>query len=111
MKNIQKLELADIFFPDLLSGNKTRTLRWNEHQIKKGFLIFYTNISPPKTACVWVTSVKDMKLQDSAPLYNMTPKELHESMLAHYPDIKENSMVSYIEYLSPTETKNNYGDP
>ena len=49
---MQKLELLDEFFPALMSGIKTNTLRWREGNIKKGYLLFYESKDPDLKAIV-----------------------------------------------------------
>lgn len=106
--NIQKLELVDVLFPFLLSGEKKNTLRWNEGEIETGFLIFYATHDPKLKSLVWVTDVQYHIMQDIAHFYNMSAEQLYASMIKHYPKIKIDSKVAYIKFLSPQETQLKY---
>ncbi len=108
---LQTLELSDVLFPSLLRGEKNNTLRWNEGDIKEGYLIFYATTNPEYKALVWVTNVQNYLMPNIAPYYKMSAEELHISMLKHYPDIKIDSEVARITYLSPRETNLKYGQP
>lgn len=111
MSTIQKLELAKDLFPKMISGAKTNTLRWNEGIIEEGFLLFYAENNINLSATVWVNRVTTSSMKNFACKYNMSAKALHSSMLRHYPDIKIDSIVSFIEYLSPEKTLKIHGIP
>lgn len=108
---MQRLELVDDKFPDLLKGIKTNTLRWCEGEIKTGYLVFYATNNADQKALVWVTHVQNTPMNKIAYKYDMGGKELYAAMLRHYPNIQIDSEVSYIEYLSPLETLNQKGIP
>jgi len=96
--NIQFLELADDLFPKILNGEKTNTLRWNEGNIKEGYLTFYKTSNPSVKCNVLVSSIETAPMKDFAHKYNMSSQDLHFEMLRHYPDIKIDSEVSFIEF-------------
>lgn len=108
---MQKLELVDDRFPDMVNGQKTNTLRWKEGEVKEGYLLFYATKNPSWKALVWVTNVRNIPMDQIAYVYDMSPQELHKAMLRHYPDINIDSNVSYIEYLSPIQTLEKKGIP
>jgi hypothetical protein len=111
MEEIQKLNLADRFFPSLLAGKKTNTLRWQETAIKKGYLLFVSSKNPRWRSLVWVTEIRHARMNEFAPFYNMTPEELQISMQKHYPDIKIDTEVSLVEHLTPQQTIIEHGVP
>lgn len=105
MEGLQKLELVDRLFPDLLDGKKINTLRWREGDINPGYLLYYASSNPALQALVWVTKVERLPLSEAAPFYNMTPQELLVSMRKHYPDIRIDDEVMLVHHLSPQETQ------
>lgn len=108
---VQTLELLDDFFPALFKGEKTNTLRWNEGDVVPGYLLFYASRNPGWKALVWVTGTRQCSLDAIASVYHMSAQELHTAMLKHYPAIRPDSEVLFIEYLPPLETKETYGIP
>lgn len=50
-------------------------------------------------------------MNEMAPLYDMTPEELHKSMQRHYPDIEIDSPVTLVEHLTPLQTAKEHGVP
>lgn len=108
---MQKLELVDDLFENMLKGIKTNTLRWKEAEIQKGYLIFYASNNLSWKSLVWVQEIEKLPLNQSAHLYDMSAQELHKAMLRHYPDILFDSEVSYIKFLSPKDTIEKHGLP
>lgn len=100
----QRLELHDDFFPNVESGQKLNTLRWNEGGIVEGYLEFYGTENPELKSLVFVTNTKTAPLSSFSDFYNTTPEALHSSMLKHYKNIKIDSEATLIKYLSPKET-------
>lgn len=110
-KTIQKLELVDDRFPAIFTGKKTNTLRWQEGDIKLGYLVFYASNNPKWKTLVWVINVNFIPMDKIAYVYDMTPEDLHKAMLRHYPDIKIDSEVVFVEHLAPQQTLEQYGLP
>ena len=105
MDSIQELELVDDRFPAIYTGEKANTLRWQEGDIEPGYLIFYATNNHHWKTLVWVTNVKSTPMDEISYIYDMTPEELHKAMQRHYPDIKIDSDVVFVEHLSPQEIK------
>ena len=103
----QSLELCDRFFPDVDSGKKSHTLRYNEGKITEGYLEFYASDTPELKRLVYVTEVISGPLSEFAVKYkDTTPDSLLESMKGHgYDDIQLDSTVSLIKHLTPSETQ------
>ncbi|NCC21006.1 MAG: ASCH domain-containing protein [Alphaproteobacteria bacterium] len=110
-EHIQTLELADSLFPQVLAGEKTRTLRWREGEIRPGYLLYTSFDNPAWKALVWVTGCRDAPMNEMAPLYDMSPEDLHKSMQRHYPDIEIDSPVTLVEHLTPRQTAEEHGVP
>lgn len=102
---LQRLELADDLFPDVISGKKTDTLRWNEGDIELGYLEFYSESNIGKRATVLVTGLRKGTLESFAKHYRTTIDLLVLSMKKHYPDIKATDKVTLVEFMSPAETE------
>lgn len=102
---LQRLELADDLFPDLMSGKKTDTLRWNEGDIELGYLEFYSAGNIGKRATVLVTGIRKGTLESFAKHYSMTADALVTKMKKHYPDITASDKMTLIEFMSPSETE------
>lgn len=111
MKNIQKLELADSLFPELLAEQKTKTLRWEDNEIKPGYMLYYSYDNPQWQALVWVTDVQKAPLSEFSSSYDFTPEELHQQMLRHYTDIPIDASCFLVKHLTPEQTAKQYGIP
>lgn len=95
---MQSLELADSLFPAVLDGSKTKTLRWNEPVPECGPLLFYSFDNPDMNAVVTVTSVENVMFDCAEAEYGMTPSELYQSMLKHYPDIPLDAEMQIVRF-------------
>lgn len=73
-------------------------------EIRPGYLLYYSYDNPAWKALVWVTGCRDAPMNEMAPLYDMTPEELHKSMQRHYPYIEIDSPVTLVEHLTPLQT-------
>jgi len=109
---VQTLRLVDRRFPGLLRGEKTDTIRLNEGDIEPGFLR-YESLSQDQHTVVYVTSVERLPLREVAgrtrddPV-QPTPEQMLERMLVYYPDITLDTVVLYVEHLTPQETRRRY---
>lgn len=105
---IQSLVVVKRLFPQVLSGEKTSTIRWRERRIVPGQLKFICNESPELTVLVEVHRSTDMPLSAAAAFVGRTDDWPDEVMLngmrEHYPDIQMSSTVQVIEFsLSAAE--------
>lgn len=103
--NLQRLELADELFPDLMSGKKTDTLRWNEGTFELGYLEFYSKKDISRRATVLVTGIRKGTLSSFARHYGQSVELLLLRMQKHYPDITLNDGVTLVEFMSPSDTE------
>lgn len=110
-EQIQTLELADSLFPQLLAGEKTRTLRWREGDVRPGYLLYYSYDNPAWKVLVWVTGCREAPMSEMAPLYDMSPESLHKAMSRHYSEIEIDSPVTLVEHLTPLQTAEEHGIP
>jgi hypothetical protein len=111
MAEIQTLELVDDRFPALFTGEKINTVRWNEGDIKEGYLLYYASKNPKWRTLVWVTKSQRIPMNKIAHLYGMTPDELCSVMQRHYPGIKQDTVILFIEHLTPQQTEKEVGIP
>ena len=104
---MQRLPLADQFFPVVLSGEKTNTMRWREMRIIPGPLQFFSETDRYPDCTVMVVRCTDVPLRDAADLVNMRAVWPDQKMLAamqrHYPDITLDDLVQVIEHLPPED--------
>lgn len=102
---LQRLELADDLFPDVMNGKTTDMLRRNEGPFELGYLEFYSASNIGKRAMVLVTGIRHGALDSFAKHYRTTTDLLVLSMKKYYPDIKPSDKVTLIEFMSPAETE------
>ena len=99
---IQALAVVERLFPQILSGEKTSTIRWNERRIVPGTLKFICAGLPEKTVLVEVFRCTDMPLCDAAAFVGHAgdwPDDVMlDGMREHYPDIQLSSIVQVIEF-------------
>ncbi|WP_419904556.1 hypothetical protein [Kiloniella sp.] len=105
---MQKLDVVGRLFPQILSGEKTSTIRWRELKIKPGLMTYVNEDNLSQTVDVWVTKCTDMLLS-YVPAY--LGKEIEwpdqimlEGMQEHYPEIALSSTVQLVEHLTPRQT-------
>ncbi len=105
---MQKLNVVRRLFPQILSGEKTSTIRWRELRIKPGLMTYVNEDDPSQSTVVRVTECTDMPLSDVAKYLGKeiewTDQIMLEGMQEHYPEIELNSMVQLIEHLTPEQT-------
>ena len=103
--NIQVLGVVDRLFPEILSGEKTSTIRWQERHIVVGPMKFVCDGNHSLTVEVEVFRCTDMPLSKAASFVGKAgewPDQIMlEVMREHYPDIQLSIIVQIIEYKSP----------
>ena len=102
---MQSLMLASQLFPDVLSGAKTNTIRWQEPRIEPGPLQLVDVSEPARSVVVEVRRCTDAPLRDSAALLGRADEWPGPVMLsrlrAHYPAIGLDDLVQVIEFDPP----------
>lgn len=112
---IQELELVDRRWKDLLEGRKLDTIRFDEMHIEPGLMV-YRNCSDLENICVvHATKAVYIPLRDVLKYakdidYKQNEENLLAQMKTHYPDITLDTVIQYIQHLSPDETKERYPD-
>lgn len=105
---MQKLDVVEHLFPQILSGEKTSTIRWQELRINPGLMTYVNVDDPNQTVVVWVTKCTDMPLSNAAAYLGKEsewPDQIMlEGMREHYPEIKLSSIIQLIEHLTPEQT-------
>ncbi len=103
--SIQTLGVVDRLFPQILSGEKTSTIRWQERHIVAGPMKFICDGNHNQTVEVEVFRCTDMPLFEAASFVGKAdewPDQIIlEGMREHYPDIRLSSIVQVIEYKPP----------
>lgn len=103
--DIQSLGVVARLFPQILSGEKTSTIRWHEQRIVPGPLRFVCDGNADQTVIVKVTRCTDMPLSQAASFVGMADEWpdaiMLDGMRAHYPAIQLSSIVQVIEYDPP----------
>ena len=101
-QNAQALGVVDRLYPQILSGEKTSTIRWQERYVALGTLKFICDGNSKQTVDVEVFRCTDMPLSEAASFVGKAddwPGEIMlEGMREHYPDIQLSSIVQVIEY-------------
>lgn len=101
----QVLGVVDRLFPQILSGEKTSTIRWQERHIAPGILIFVCDGNSSQTVEVEVFHCTDMPLSEAASFVgkadNWPDNIMLEGMREHYPKIQLSSIIQAIEYKPP----------
>ncbi len=104
-QSTQALGVVDRLFLQILSGEKTSTIRWQERHIVLGTLKFICDVNSSQTVDVEVFRCTDMPLSEAASFVGRAddwPGEIMlEGMREHYPDIQLSSIVQVIEYKLP----------
>ena len=99
---IQTLGVAGRLFPEIVTGEKTSTIRWGEARIVPGLLRFISDKNSSQTIEVEVFRCTDMPLSEAASFVgkaNEWPDQIMlEGMREHYPDIQLSSVVQVIEF-------------
>lgn len=102
---IQFLNVVARLYPQILNGEKTSTIRWQEQRIVVGPMRFVCDGNNSKTVKVEVIRCTDMPLSEAASFVgkaNEWPDQIMlEGMREHYPSIKLSSIVQVIEYNPP----------
>lgn len=105
--SIQFLGVVNRLFPQILNGEKTSTIRWQERHILAGPMKFVCDGNPSQTVEVEVFRCTDMPLSEVASFVgkaNEWPDQIMlEGMREHYPDIQLTSIVQVIEYKPPAQ--------
>lgn len=103
--NIQVLGVVDRLFSEIVSGEKTSTIRWKERKIVVGLMKFVSDGLKSQTVLVDVVRCTDMPLSEAASfvgkLDEWPDQIMLEGMREHYPDIQLSSTVQVIEYKLP----------
>ncbi len=104
-EEIQTLGVVDRLFPQILSGEKTSTLRWRERHIAPGPMRFVCDGDSSKTVVVEVFQCTEMALSEVATFVGKSdewPDEVMlEGMREHYPDIQLSSVVQVVSFEPP----------
>lgn len=99
---MQRLEVVARLFPQVLSGEKTSTIRWREATIVPGPMMYVCQDDPHRTAIVEVTRCTPMPLREVASFLDKTDVWPDDVMLAgmreHYPTIGLSDRVDVIEH-------------
>lgn len=112
---IQKLELVERRWEALLAGKKLDTIRFNEPRMEPGLLLYEGFPSAGRYSVVYITNVMDIPLRDVLKYTKDTGRKPDEETLlkklqSHYPEITLDSIVQYVQHLSPDETRKQYGE-
>lgn len=106
---MQQLTLVPRLVPDVRSGAKTSTIRWQEADIVTGPLKLVNEQDAGDTVIVWVTKIETLRLNEVAVRLGKEAEwpdaVLLEGMREHYPDIRLSSEVQLITHLTPAETQ------
>lgn len=98
----QALGVVGRLFPQILSGEKTSTIRWRERHIAPGTLKFICDGCSNQTVEVEVFRCTDMPLFEAASFVGKADEWpdgiMLESMREHYSEIQLSSIVQVIEY-------------
>ncbi|WP_166415558.1 ASCH domain-containing protein [Cochlodiniinecator piscidefendens] len=102
---MQNLKVVERLFPDILSGQKTATIRWREARIAPGSMLYICEGDPTKTAVVHVTRCDDMPLSKAAAWLDKSEEWPDKIMLSgmreHYPNITLDDIVQVIQHTAP----------
>jgi hypothetical protein len=104
-EKIQILGVDERLFPEISSGEKPSTIRWNERRIVPGPMRFFCDEDQQKTVDVDVVRCTDMPLSQAASFVGKADERpgpvMLEGMREHYPEIELSSIVQVIEYTLP----------
>lgn len=110
---MQTLDLVERRWEALLSGEKLDTIRYKETRIAPGLFVYKNSPYTGKYCVVYATNVMDLKLRDVLKYakdidYKQNEENLLQQMKLHYPEITLDTVIQYIQHLSPDETKEKY---
>lgn len=99
---IQTLGIVPRLFPEVLSGQKTSTIRWREQRIVPGPMRYVCD-GDGRSVTVTVVRCTDMPLASAATYLGKTeewpPDVLLAGMREHYPQIELTDIVQVIEHI------------
>ncbi|MES9901744.1 MAG: ASCH domain-containing protein [Sedimenticola sp.] len=105
---MQKLDVVERLFPLIVAGEKTSTIRFREHQLHVGPMVYWCEGNSEKTVTVWVNRCTVMPLSKAAEFLGKAeewPDEVMlEGMREHYSEIQLSDIVQVIEHLNPKES-------
>jgi hypothetical protein len=108
-EEMQQLTLVPRLVPDVRSGAKTSTIRWQEVDIVTGPLKLVNEQDAGDTVIVWVTKIETLRLSEVAVRLGKEAEWPDAVLLAgmreHYPAIRLSSEVQLITHLTPAETQ------
>jgi len=106
---MQTLTLVPRLVPDVRSGVKTSTIRWQEGDVVTGPLKLVNQEDATDTVIVWVTRIETLRLNHIAARLGKEAEWPDAVLLAgmreHYPEISLSSEVQMITHLTPAETQ------
>lgn len=101
---MQYLDVVGRLYPDIISGRKTNTIRWQEPRIVPGQLTFVNCDDRLLSVTVNVVRCSDMPLSKVAGFLHMLnvwpDAELLEGMRRHYPTITLDEIVQVVEFTA-----------
>lgn len=104
---MQRLDLSDHHFPEILDGYKRNTIRRGFRRIEPGPLLFTGILDPNLMMTVMVTSVTQSPLIEIPKV--ISTKETIDVLLARlrepYPGIEPTEMVTLIEFKAPPQRR------
>ncbi|MDO6406887.1 ASCH domain-containing protein [Pantoea phytobeneficialis] len=102
---MQSLEIVPRLLPEVRSGKKRHTIRWQEREITSGPMLYVNAEDVSDMVIVWVTHVETMPLfsvaQHLGKIQAWPDDVLLAGMREHYPGIEMDSIVSVIHHLPP----------
>lgn len=102
---MQSLKIVPRLLPEVRSGKKRHTIRWQERKIVPGPMRYVNAVNDSDTLVVWVTEIKTMPLSSVARYLNRSEEwpdqVLLRGMQEHYSDISLDSEVDVIHHLAP----------
>lgn len=105
IKPTQTLGVVGRLFPDIASGAKTSTIRWQERHIVPGPLTFICDDDASQTIDVVVFRCTDLPLHQAAAFVGRAAEWPDDVMLLgmqeHYPEITLGSIVQIVEFYPP----------
>ncbi len=96
-------------FPQVLSGEKTSTIRWRETPIRPGPMRYVCADDASRTTVVVVRKCTSMPLYEAAAFLgrgaDWPPDVMLDGMREHYPAIELTDIVDVIEHDPPDTTQ------
>ncbi|WP_127900256.1 ASCH domain-containing protein [Solirhodobacter olei] len=100
--DVQTLPVVARLFPEILSGEKTSTIRWREEVIRPGALRFVCEGASGRVADVMVMRCTDMPLSEAAAFVGRAADwpdpVMLDGMREHYPEITLADIVQVVEF-------------